>query len=529
MTLKNKLLTTTPAVAAEGWDLDTAVLAERYYNTTDAYGLTFKPDGTRMYTTYLTNIYEWNLSTPWDLRTVTYSRGFSFATGSGGSLFGAYFSPDGTLFFTARRGSGFAELYGFKLATAWDITTASNGAAGASSTNIYSTETSPEGMFLKPDGTKMYLVANVADQILEYNLSTPWNLTTISLVNSLLINTRETAPTSLFFSEDGSKVYISGTLSDAVNMYTLSTPWDISTAVYVNQFSLLVEDLTIRNIYFKPDGARMFYSGLTNDTIAVLNLSTSWDITTASFSSKFFRVASQDATPSDLYFKPDGTTIFMIGSVSDRVNEYSLSTPWNITTASFVRFFSVSSQETTPSGVFFKPDGTTMFVIGSIGDDINEYSLSTPWNISTASYVRVYSISAYESNPNAIYFSPDGNHFYFIGTLGDDVNQFTMSTPWDMTTASYVQVFAVGSKETAPTGLYFKPDGTRMYVIGPVSDGIHQYDLSIAWDISTAVFAKSLSIINYDPNIAGMTFRYDNGKSLYIVGSGSDTIHQIDL
>lgn len=529
MTLKNKLLASTPAVAAEGWDLSTAVLAERYYNSTDAYGLTFKPDGTRMYTTSFTNIYEWNLSVPWDVRTITFSNGFSYAAGSGGNLFGSYFSPDGTLFFTVRRGSGFAQLIGFGLGTAWDIATASAGLYGASSFDVYSLDTSPQSIFLKSDGTKMYFAGSGTSSIYEYNLSTPWNLSTQSLVNTLNIAAREVVPTSIFFSDDGSKMYVSGTSSDAVNMFTLSTPWDISTAVYVTQFSLLVEDLTIRNIFFKPDGSRMFYSGVTNDTVAVLNLTTSWDIATASFSSKFFRVASQDAAPSDLYFKPDGTTIFMIGSGSDRVNEYSLSTPWNITTASFVQFFSVATQETTPLGLFFKPDGTTMYVIGSVGDDINEYSLSTPWDISTASYIRVYYIGANEATPNSLYFSPDGNYFYFIGTTGDDVNQYTMSTPWTLTTATFTRAFVTSGKEANGTSLYFKPDGTKMYIAGITSDSIHQYDLSTAWDISTAVFSKSLNILNYEINVNGITFRYDNGKSLYLVGSGSDTIYQIDL
>jgi len=58
--------------------------------------------------------------------------------------------------------------------------------------------------------------------------------------------------------------------------------------------------------------------------------------------------------------------------------------------------FSVAAQETNPSGMFFKPDGTKMYVIGFTGDDVNEYDLSTAWDITTASYLQNFSVAAQE-------------------------------------------------------------------------------------------------------------------------------------
>ena len=48
-----------------------------------------------------------------------------------------------------------------------------------------------------------------------------------------------------------------------------------------------------------------------------------------------------------------------------------------VTGASFVDSFSVSGQETTPYGLAFNTDGTKMFVTGSNSDNVNEYTLST--------------------------------------------------------------------------------------------------------------------------------------------------------
>ena len=101
-----------------------------------------------------------------------------------------------------------------------------------------------------------------------------------------------------------------------------------------------------------------------------------WDISTASYLQNF-SVASQETTPSDIFFKPDGTKMYVIGYIGDDVNEYDLSTAWDVTSASYLQNFSVSAQETSPSGIFFKPDGLKMYVVGQIGDDVNEYDLGT--------------------------------------------------------------------------------------------------------------------------------------------------------
>ena len=64
---------------------------------------------------------------------------------------------------------------------------------------------------------------------------------------------------------------------------------------------------------------------------------------------------------------------------------------FDVSTASYVQNFSVSAQETGPSGITFNNDGTKMFIVGYSGDDVNEYSLSTAFDVSTATYVQNFS------------------------------------------------------------------------------------------------------------------------------------------
>ncbi len=55
---------------------------------------------------------------------------------------------------------------------------------------------------------------------------------------------------------------------------------------------------------------------------------------------------------------------------------------------------------------------------------------------------------------------------FVIGWAGDDVNEYTLSTGFDVSTASYDSNFSVSSHEASATGLAFNPNGTKMFVTG---------------------------------------------------------------
>ena len=103
-----------------------------------------------------------------------------------------------------------------------------------------------------------------------------------------------------------------------------------------------------------------------------------------------------------------------------------------------------------------------------------------PWcDASTASYDSVsFDVGSQEGAPYGVAFKPDGTKMYVVGSSSDSVYQYTLSTAWDLDTASYDSVsFDVSSQESSPRGVTFKPDGTKMYLIGFGSDSVHQYSL----------------------------------------------------
>ena len=64
---------------------------------------------------------------------------------------------------------------------------------------------------------------------------------------------------------------------------------------------------------------------------------------------------------------------------------------------------------------------------------------------------------------------------YLVGQQGDDVNEYSLSTAWDVSTASFDRTFSVVSQQQAPNGIFFKNDGSKMYIVGSNNDRVDQY------------------------------------------------------
>jgi DNA-binding beta-propeller fold protein YncE len=248
-------------------------------------------------------------------------------------------------------------------------------------------------------------------------------------------------------------------------------------------------------------------------------------VSTASYSNNSLLVTSQDATPTGLFFGDSGTKLYVVGTTTDTVYQYTLSTAWDISTASYALLsFVVATQETAPRALFFKPDGTKMFVIGITGDDVNEYDLSTAWNVSTASFVRV-SAAVGEATPAGLWFKDDGTKMYVTGQTNDTVREFTLSTAWNVSTISFSKLRSIGF-ETAPTGVTFKDDGTELYVLGNTKDTVYEIQLDTAWDVGTTKGFIYVEATEAAPR--GIQINSD-GTLLYLAGSSDNNIRKYTL
>jgi len=128
--------------------------------------------------------------------------------------------------------------------------------------------------------------------------------------------------------------------------------------------------------------------------------------------------------------------------------------PLTLFHTTFVDSFSVFTQEGAPHGVTFSSDGTKMFVVGNGGDEVNQYTLTSAFDVSTASFVDSFSVSAQDGFPSGVAFSSDGTKMFVVGGAGEAVHEYTLITPFDLTdVVTFVDSFSVEEQETNPHGL----------------------------------------------------------------------------
>jgi len=256
---------------------------------------------------------------------------------------------------------------------------------------------------------------------------------------------------------------------------------------HVSPFSVETQDDTPQGIAFSKSGEKMFITGNTGDAVYEYTLTGAYCIGTASFVDSF-SVNSQDRSPTGLAFSKSGEKMFVVGHYDDTVNEYTLTAPWDVSTASFVDSFSITSQDELATGLAFSKSGEKMFVVGNTGDDINEYTLTTAWDVSTASFVDSFSVNSQDDAPRGIAFSKSGMKMFFVGLNTKAVYEYTLSVAWDVSTASFVDSFSVTSQEKKVRDIWFDSSGKTMFLIGVGGVDVNVYKLTTAWDISTASF-----------------------------------------
>ena len=490
--------------------------------------IAFNDDGTSMYIigTATDAIYQYTLSTAWDLSTASYASK-SFSTSGENTPRDFTFNNDGTKIYYV--GSGSDTVYQYSLSTAYDISTAST---DNKSLSVASQAGTPTGVELKSDGTKLYISDGGNDAIYQYSLSTAFDVSTGSYDSvSFSFSSQGTNTQSIFFSPDGTSLFVCDTTAsnDTVYKYSLSTAWDVSTLSYANEsFSLAGQDDPF-GVAFKSDGSKMYMVGVTSDAVyqysTVASAWTDPDIANASYDSVSLSVATEEANPNKMWIKDDGTKMYVSGNSSE-INEYSLSTAWDITTASFTAATSVSSQETSPNGFFFKPDGTKIYIIGSGSDSVHEYDLSTAWDSTTISLVRSQSVVTQDASPQDVWFNTDGTKMFMLGFSGSDINEYSLSTAWNISTISYTRNFSVSTQAVNPRGMFMNPDGTKMWVTEYNSDEVHEYDLTTGFDLSTASYNNVQFNVSSEETLPFGVFFKNDGSKMYIIGISGDTIFQ---
>ena len=292
---------------------------------------------------------------------------------------------------------------------------------------------------------------------------------------------------------------------------TATVPSDCAdVAAFSRLIDVSAREKSLNGVFFKPDGLKMYTTGAINDNIDEYDLSVAWDATSAVFL-QTLNVGGINNSPQDLFIRSDGLKAYLIGGFSissgtDAVHEIDLSVAWDITTGVLLREFVVNSEDTSPQGLFFKPDGTKMYMVGNQNARVAEYDLSVAWDISTMSISQFFSIAPQGAAGRGISFNGAITKMYIVEILAEQVNTYALSTAGDISTAVFCQTHTTGaSGETLERGIFIRADEVRMYISGAKEAGggslgrVLEYSLTSVADNKTVqgfstVFTTEFSV-----------------------------------
>ena len=235
-------------------------------------------------------------------------------------------------------------------------------------------------------------------------------------------------------------------------------------------------------IVFNPDGTRMYISGIDSDRVIQYSLTTSFDISTATLlSDQHCAIDDIDGhgglDPINFRFNGDGTKMFILDTINgntESIDTYSLTTPYDISTCSYI----VGSTQTFGGGmemrdIQFNQDGTMLFIFNQKGNyDIKQYSLGSAYDLSSPTLIASYGgpgsggLRAIQAFSQGMTFSFDGSRMFLSGNKDtNDVQEFLLSTPFDLSdTITYTGKYDASDQIDRISGIAFSSDGMKMFL-----------------------------------------------------------------
>jgi hypothetical protein len=296
------------------------------------------------------------------------------------------------------------------------------------------------GLTFKPDGTEMYYVSTNNDRVSRHTLSTAWDVSTASYVGSSPNTlTQVHNLTDVKFNNNGTKMYMAdryGTTNNTIYQYTLSTAWDINTASYDSKSYDFTSVLTGNNLncfVFNADGTSVYLAEHSpNSNIFQYTLSTPFDISTASYANKSLSltsVASNGYVGRQYFqFTNDGSKLFLIHTFHPagfigKIYEYSLTTAYDISTASHTSVtYTPTGITTGRAAIAFKPDGSKMFIMGT-----DNHTTISQFNL------PVYNTNDFITTPKNSTQAPGGGTGSLTFTASDGIKSTNATSSFTLT------------------------------------------------------------------------------------------------
>ncbi len=326
--------------------------------------------------------------------------------------------------------------------------------------------------------------------------------------------------------------YISNSLGEMITHVQTNTFLDGPHTVGVDPEKDEFQSRSLNGIHFNDDGTKLFTSynqkpqlDEVKDTFQYIheyNLSTPYDISTRTYAGNDERCELGSGSEGhsgdqahDLEFSNDGMKLFTSDKTNDTLFRFDLTSPYDVSTCSFV--YETSSVDILTlqngsnggdrntgnnklknrlQGFEINEDGTKLFLlfhdVGTAGiPRLLEYSLSTPFDLRTLSLTLNAGIklTGHANNPNTMRFSNNGKRIFVVSHGGTfNVTQISLNSAFDtssFTIDGSVSLTSISGASTLnqPRGIAFSSSGLKIYIGLDSNSSIFEFNLVCPFNI----------------------------------------------
>ena len=248
----------------------------------------------------------------------------------------------------------------------------------------------PHGVAFNSDGTKMYIIGASANRVIQYTLSTPFDISEATLLaGSVCTEGIAGDGLKITFNSDGTKFFLVDDGTQDVEILTLTTAYDISTCS--NTGSKDFGTTNLRDLKFSNDGKKVFlYDEGGTHSIKQYSLSSAFDISnptlvttyTGTSSKTLKQLTGNENKVNGLAFSSDGTKMFVTNDT--KITEFTLSNPFDLSNVTSEGRENISDEIVKISGIAFNNDGSKMFIVDfntNKTSDVHEYNLTCGFGV----------------------------------------------------------------------------------------------------------------------------------------------------
>jgi hypothetical protein len=313
-------------------------------------------------------------------------------------------------------------------------------------------------------------------------------------------------------SNDGKTIITTSSNNGRVYQYTSSTAYtvtgwtlDLSAVAMAGYgFSCSTSDFII-GIKFAHDGGSVFASA-SNGVIYQASLTEPYRLTLQNFSSSYRLSGLADTFYSDtltrgITVSQDGRHFYKVGHQYARLSYWRLPSvnalqsfePFTKLPTYYVQTGGSSVHQVSNPKPAYNYDGTKFYIVDE-NTEVHTWDLDAafPYDINYRTYVGY--TDPFSFGNREIAFNDTNTKLYVLDRSNNRIEQMSMTTASDVSTATSDAVYLSFSSElTNEVGMTFARNGLHVYVAN--STTVYQYDLTTAWDLSTASYAnKSMSV-----------------------------------